>query len=63
MGMPAYCNLHGQHRYRPSVERFDPQQQAAFRRFCASLLQFANAAPQAQQHPESAPDAPGTRFQ
>lgn len=41
--MGTYCHLHGRHRYRPSVERFGAEQQAAFRLFCASLLQFATA--------------------
>lgn len=47
--MGTYSNLHGRHRYRPSVERFGGEQQAAFRRFCASLLQFATAPTRAQR--------------
>lgn len=39
MGGMTDCRLHGRHRYRPSVERFDAQQQVAFRRFCGALLQ------------------------
>ncbi|TBR21432.1 hypothetical protein EPO15_10320 [bacterium] len=42
-GILTYCNIHGPHRYRPSVERFGAEQQAAFRRFCGSLLRFVNA--------------------
>lgn len=45
MGMPTRCSLHGHHRFRPSVERFGAEQQAAFQRFCGALLQSVLAKP------------------
>ncbi len=41
------CLAHGRHRYRPSVERFAPDERAAFARFCGALLQSVLAKPAA----------------